>query len=249
MDRLQAGWRISIKGKTSKEDIAAQVLRVLGELEAAGGIHEYSGINVYVNLYRNGKRVAVVDQGGLIGGLDLVSEKSHAVVDPSDKNVVRYKTEVDFARLQNKASAPSAFNLRRFDFIDFDDYELQVKERARVRQTQRDEHNRQRVKEHDEYIKERTQKENRLKAFKLFLIERHSVGAGEFAKRIPSSGEVTSKAGKLKYLDAGHQAVSGIVFRATIRSTTGTTKSVEIFDVNHVLLNVISDASEPVVPS
>jgi hypothetical protein len=239
MAELQAGWRINIKGRTSKEDIAAEIINVLSALEASGGIQEYGGINLYVQLYRNGKKVAVMRGNRILGGSTATSKQEHVVADANDNTVVRFDTTVDYARLQQKVNTKKMYGFEQCVFVDLEDINKQVQKVNDERQKKQQEQDRLDAVKRAEQRALEKQSKDRHSAFKLFLIDRLGISQKEFPQRVSSFGELKSLPGKLNYLEPNHPSVSGRVWRVTLLPTIGVPKTLEIYDENHTLVKVI----------
>lgn len=106
------GCKLAIKEKTSKSEILNAMALFLTQLEEHYGIEEFSNINVYMQMYKDGEKQVLVDKSNLFYTYDSF--------DFTLKNVPAYKTivaladgskkisfnkEIDYERIQKSVEA------------------------------------------------------------------------------------------------------------------------------------------------
>lgn len=55
------GFKVTIKSKTSKEEILNHLAMTLTYLETTHGIEEFSNINIYLQMYKDDERQVLID--------------------------------------------------------------------------------------------------------------------------------------------------------------------------------------------
>ncbi len=99
------GFKVTIKSKTSKEEILNHLAMALTYLETTHGIEEFSNINIYLQMYKDDERQVLIDPNNpskQSGGFVLKPETEHKtfeVLSDGSKKVI-YKKDVDFKRIQ-----------------------------------------------------------------------------------------------------------------------------------------------------
>lgn len=238
------GWKVKIKGKSSKESIAAAILNSLGELESKLGVQEYGSVNVYMQIYKDEQKLAIFnDQNQCIKGTSSKSSENHKTVvrDSDGSNKVLYCTQVDYSRLQNSInSKPSSVPWDTYKTV----YVNAIKEKreafAVARQIELEKVDKKHLIEREKLRLTKQAEQESLQKFRALIETDLGITTrSEFNRLISSFRKLNSTRGKLKYLSENEIPLNGDVFRVTYRTAKGTAGTVKIFNSDHVLLKKI----------
>lgn len=96
------GFSLKIEGKTSLEKIIEEIASNLILLEKEFGVEEFSGINFYAQIYKDGESLAMVRDGKILSRVLANSDEQHKKITNIEdgKKIYEYKKGLDFDNLK-----------------------------------------------------------------------------------------------------------------------------------------------------
>lgn len=96
------GFSLKIKGKTSLEQIIEEIASNLILLEKEFGVEEFSGINFYSQIYKDGESLAIVRDNTILSGCSANADGEHKKITNIEdgKKTYEYKKGLDFDNLR-----------------------------------------------------------------------------------------------------------------------------------------------------
>lgn len=117
------GYKINLKGKASSQEIIERIAAELLNLQENFGIEEFSGINFYCQMYKDGENQTLISKktNSMLGGTSYKSKNTHKTIENIDKGkkIVSYKKSIEFDNLKNVVS-----NLIDQSFVNSDNFYL-----------------------------------------------------------------------------------------------------------------------------
>lgn len=208
------GYKISIKGKTSIQEILENIAGTLVRLEENHGIEEFGGINFYCQLYKNEEKQILMSNtevGGYIGGATKDAKGDHKKIKNINNNTkeVTYNKGVNIKQLEDhvnnikeslspeknldyKATSTKVFNRIINDY--YKEKELELAKKQRIQREKQ-------VKREEECQKERQDFSEKISKLKKENLQKLGIKKiNKFNKYFSAAGELKTKKGILKYL-------------------------------------------------
>lgn len=228
--------KLNIKGKVGQQEILEFLSKNLNRLEDLG-VEEYQGVNLYFHCYRDGEKVFLRDEEGLIDSITTSSAKKHRTHQMVDgKKALSFTTGVS-SDIDLSKRSPISDDMGLMT-------ETQIQELRRKEQERYEQRMKELDQEHERIMKERQRvRDERLAAEKKatdHLMGLYGVDEKELRNFTVSKNWLTSSKGIAKYTtkDLGEKA-----FRIKMRSTEiGGPKTIYLFDTNGVLQESIEEA-------
>ncbi len=240
------GFKMTIREKTSKEEILNQLAMTLTYLETTHGIEEFSNINIYLQIYKNDERQMLIDPNNpskQSGGFSLKPETEHktfeTLADGSKK--ITYKKDVDFKRIQETIEQlikqPA---LSKYKPISI----KKVEEARNQHESYLKEQRKKAEEEHAQAMAERRKLEQEekdlLNSFRQMIADKFNCDIRDLSVYTISMNFVTDKNTLKKYLGSIETPKEEKIFRVTYRDqTTKKAAYSEVYDLQKNLLNTI----------
>ncbi len=135
MEKDIGGIRITIKEKTSKEEILIAFAKILTKFEDNYGVEEFSSINLYLQMHIDGERQAIVNKDNptqrctqyTFSGL----QNHKTVIKNEDgSKTINFRKEVDLSRIERVILDEKNNKDNEYKCISIKQYENEKKEKA-----------------------------------------------------------------------------------------------------------------------
>lgn len=241
------GFKITIKEKTSKEEILNNIAMVLTYLETTHKIEEFSNFNLYFQMYKDDQRQALIDPNdptNQSGGFSLKPTSEHKTFDllPDGSKKITYKKDVDFQRIKqtidNVINNPTpskykAISIKKVEAVR-KQYQLELAEKRKIEQAKHE-------KILEEINKLEQEEKELLHSFKKMIASKFHCDIRDLHIYTTSMNFITDPKTILKYLGTIETPKESKIFRVTYKDKlTKKAFLVEIYDLNKTLLNTIS---------